>query len=144
MWYTRASLEHTKASGLSLTNAIIIVFNINMIIIYAEDYLFPLNFFLFILCFHQISYLPPVLLTLNKLHNVNRNLESVHWFSSCMYLVMISAADQRGLIAHDIIKHRIRKALKAIPGKLKRITGVWGKSSRSRVSVCIMNWRLKL
>lgn len=25
------------------------------------------------------------------------------------------AADQRGLIAHDIIKHRIRKALKAIP-----------------------------
>ncbi|XP_022806810.1 uncharacterized protein LOC111343882 [Stylophora pistillata] len=37
---------------------------------------------------------------------------------------MISAVDQRGLLAHDIIKHRIRKALKAIPESYGNWTGI--------------------
>ena len=64
------------------------------------------------------------LVTLSKLYNVNLSFESVHCISLYMYLLVISVAEQRGLAAHSSMKQRIRKALKAIPGKLKIKKGV--------------------
>ena len=64
------------------------------------------------------------LVTLSKLYNVNLSFESVHCISLYMYLLVISVAEQRGLAAHSSMKQRIRKALKAIPGKLKILKGV--------------------
>lgn len=61
-------------------------------------------------------------MTLSKLYNVNLSFESVHCLY--MYLLAISMAEQRGLAAHSSMKQRIRKALKAIPGKLKILKGV--------------------